>query len=74
MSLRSLPAVEKLLKTPEAGELMARYGRPLTLDAIREVLDSIRGDILAGNDKTVPEPDAILLDVQRRLDAWTRPS
>ncbi len=74
MSLRSLPAVEKLLKTPEAGELMARYGRPLTLDAIREVLDSIRGDILAGNDKTVPEPDAILLDVQRCLDAWTRPS
>lgn len=74
MVLRSLPAVEKLLKTPEAGELISRYGRPLTLEAIRNVLDSIRGDILGGNDKTVPEPDAILLEVQRRLDSWTRPS
>lgn len=74
MSLRHLPAVEKLLQTPEADDLIARNGRSLTLEAIRSVLEGIRADIRGGNEKTVPEPDAILLEVARRLELWSRPS
>ncbi len=74
MALRSLPAVEKLLHTPEAADLIARNGRPLTLEAIRSVLEGIRTDIRGGNEKTIPEPDAILLEVARRLDQWSRPT
>ncbi len=74
MTLRNLPAIDKLLKTPEAADLIARYGRPLTLDALRSVLDDIRADLRGGNEKTISETDALLLEAQRRLDAWTRPS
>jgi len=74
MTLRNLPAVEKLLQTPEAAELVSHYGRPLTLDGIRSVLDSIRADIRGGNEKTVPEPDAIMLEVLRRIETWAKPS
>ena len=39
---RALPAVETLLQSPQALELQARYGRPLTLAAARTVLDTQR--------------------------------
>ena len=37
-TLRNLPSVDRLLQTRTAAELIARYGRPLTLDALREEL------------------------------------
>ncbi len=41
-SLRSLPSVEQLLQTPAVLELVASYGRPLTLDAVRQALEEAR--------------------------------
>jgi L-seryl-tRNA(Ser) seleniumtransferase len=40
--LRSLPSVDRLLRHEDALTLISEYGRPLTLDSIRETLDSIR--------------------------------
>jgi len=37
--LRDLPSVEELLQSQTTAELIAMYGRPLTLNAIRETLD-----------------------------------
>ena len=33
-----LPAVDRVLRSEGAGELIARYGRPLVLDAVRTAL------------------------------------
>ena len=40
--LRNLPSVDHLLQTPEAGEWLMLYGRPLTVEAIRCSLDEAR--------------------------------
>ena len=40
--LRSLPSVDQLLQTEEVNQWSTSYGRPLTLDAIRSVLDKVR--------------------------------
>jgi hypothetical protein len=43
-TLRNLPSVEELLQTKSAAELIAAYGRPLTLKALRAALEDIRAD------------------------------
>lgn len=42
MPRRSLPSVDSLLKHENSSRLVAAYGRPLTVQAIRETLDSVR--------------------------------
>ena len=42
INLRDLPSVGKLLESPVATDLIAVYGRPLTLSALRDALDEIR--------------------------------
>ncbi|HZU86651.1 MAG TPA: L-seryl-tRNA(Sec) selenium transferase [Anaerolineaceae bacterium] len=54
MSLRSLPSVDQLLKTRQAAEMIAEFGRPLTLEAIRMALAEIREAHL----KVTPPPAA----------------
>ncbi len=46
--LRSLAAVDEVLREPGVEELMARYPRALVVDAVRTVIDRLRGEILAG--------------------------
>jgi L-seryl-tRNA(Ser) seleniumtransferase len=46
--LRSLAAVDEVLREPAAEELLARYPRPLVVDAVRAVIDRLRKEILAG--------------------------
>jgi L-seryl-tRNA(Ser) seleniumtransferase len=66
--LRGLPSVDKLLA--QSPVLIETYGRSLTTDAIRSVLDETRSAIRSG----VPAPDqSELLDrVTDRLRQWTR--
>ena len=59
MKLRGLPSVEQLLQTQQAAELIASYGRPLTLQAIRNVLDLIRARATAG-ETTQPGREGLL--------------
>ncbi len=68
MTLRNLPAVEKLLQ--EAAQPIRAYGRPLVTQAVRETLEAIREDVRAG--ASVPSNEKILALAQSHLAAWTR--
>ena len=64
--LRALPSVDQLMQTQQAGELIAVYGRPLTLEAIRSTLAELRMDYK--EDNTIPLRPGILSIVHAYLD------
>ncbi len=70
MSLRDLPAVDQLLGL--AGDLVADYGRPLTTDTLRAVLDTARDQIRA--EAPAPAAADLLAQARARLAALTAPS
>lgn len=70
--LRSIPAVGQLMQTRQAAEMVAAHGRPLTLDAIREVLAEVRAAYK--EERTVPLPAGILGLVQEKLEQWMQPT
>jgi L-seryl-tRNA(Ser) seleniumtransferase len=72
-SLHNLPSVEQLLQTPAMLALAKRYGRPLTVNAIRSTLDSIRKDIKDGNN-SLPTENEILSKTTLALNEWTSPT
>ena len=72
--LRNLPSVERLLQTRIAAEMIASFGRTLTLDALRFTLDDIRDRVKSEQMTTVPSIDLILADAESRLGAWTKPT
>ncbi len=74
ITLRNLPSVEHLLQTETAAELIARHGRPLTLNAIRAVLDTIRARFNSGEMTNVPLRDLILSQTGALLEEWTKPT
>lgn len=71
-SLRDLPSIDELLKY--ADHLVARFGRPLTLDALRLTLDETRARIKQAGETDLPSFDSILASAESHLSAWTRPS
>lgn len=70
--LSDLPSVEQLLQTGEANRLVAAYGRPLALDAIRATLAELR------QRRPLPDPlpdrQGLLTLAGERLEVWTRPT
>ena len=72
--LRLLPSVEQLLQSPRAADLISTYGRPLTLEAVRAVLEDLRHRLQAGETGDVPAKDLLLAQAEARLLAWTHPS
>lgn len=74
MSLRNIPPVEQLLQSSAAESWVADYGRPLTITAIRSVLDDIRQKIKAGKAKDVPDTEIIANRIESQLQSWTRPT
>ena len=72
--LRSLPSVETLLQTPYAKQLIGKYGRPLTLSAIREVLAGIRTNFASQSDRKIPESKTILENAKHLLKSYTQPT
>ncbi|GAB4464825.1 MAG: L-seryl-tRNA(Sec) selenium transferase [Anaerolineales bacterium] len=73
-SLRSLPSVEQLLQTKHAARLLETYGRPLTLDALRETLNDARARFKLDPEPALPSTDLILAGAESRLAAWTEPT
>ena len=73
-TLRDLPSIEQLLQTRAAAELIAEYGRPLTLDALRAELTDIRARLKSDPESAAPEIDGILASADSRLGAWTAPT
>ena len=72
MSLRDLPSVDRLISTKDAERLVATYGRSLTLQAMREMLEAARKSIREGGE--APEPSSLLADTQTTLKTWLTPS
>ena len=70
--LKKLPSVDSVLQTKTAAELVAVYGRSLTLEAIRQEMEEIRQDYATS--KTVPQRAALLDAAQMRLEEWVTPS
>jgi L-seryl-tRNA(Ser) seleniumtransferase len=71
-SLRDLPSVETLLQ--ESGDLIAVYGRPLTLDALRAVLDDVRARFKTEPTLALPSQTEVLSRTESRLVSWTKPT
>jgi L-seryl-tRNA(Ser) seleniumtransferase len=70
--LRSLPSVDRLLHHEDAETFIKEYGRPLTLDSIRETLESIRvGKIMSKQKWSESE---ILTQAGFLLKDWTFPT
>ncbi|MGA2489628.1 MAG: L-seryl-tRNA(Sec) selenium transferase, partial [Anaerolineales bacterium] len=74
MNLRKLASVEQLLQTKLATELVASYGRPLTLQAIRSVLEDVRTHASTGKDLSLPDRENILTQIASLLKKWTSPT
>jgi L-seryl-tRNA(Ser) seleniumtransferase len=74
MNLRGLPSVEKLLQTQLAAELIASYGRPLTLQAIRSALDEVRRRVSKSSEATLPDREILLTQAASLLQLWTAPT
>jgi L-seryl-tRNA(Ser) seleniumtransferase len=72
-SLRNLPSVEQLLQTPAATDLMKRYGRPLTVNAVRAALDQVRRQARSSQ-VTLPTHEGLLAAAADFLYEWTRPT
>lgn len=70
-NLRNLPSIDTLLQTETAAHLIARFGRPLTLDAFRFVLDEIRTRFKTSGQLDLPATDLILAQAESKLTAWT---
>ncbi len=73
-NLQAIPSVDQLLQTQSALDLIAVYGRPLTLNALRLALVEIRARLIADPQAAVPKNDLILADAESRLTAWTKPT
>ena len=68
-SLRDLPSIEQLLQN--ATHLIERFGRPLTVDALRTTLDETRARFKADPETALPSTDLILAQAESHLSAWT---
>lgn len=71
--LRELPSVDQLLQTRQAAEMVAVYGRKLTLEALRSVLSEVRAQF-SQSSVSIPPKKEILSRAHRRSAEWTTPS
>lgn len=71
IELSTIPSVDKLLRTHTAAELVANYGRPLTLEAIRRTLDEVREEMKEGKGK-LPATSEVLARANQTLMRWTK--
>lgn len=80
--LRSLAAVDEVLREPAVQGLLGRYPRALVVDAVRAVLDRLRADILAAGEAGEASaaqaadltPGALVPWVERLLQVAVTPS
>jgi L-seryl-tRNA(Ser) seleniumtransferase len=74
MNLSELPSVEQLLQTRLAAEIIASFGRPLALQAIRSALNEVRGRVSKNSETTLPDREMILNRAASLLHLWTAPT
>jgi L-seryl-tRNA(Ser) seleniumtransferase len=71
--LRELPSMDRLLRLPVTIDLMAEYGRSLTLEALRATLDEQRTAVLAGA-AYLPMTALMVQAAREWLEAWFTPT
>jgi L-seryl-tRNA(Ser) seleniumtransferase len=67
--LRQLPSIDQLLQQPRCQRWVDTYGRPLTVEALRQATDALRAEILSGPEMpgSGAGAEAEILD---RAEAW----
>ena len=63
-----LPSIDALLNHPECERLLEAFGHDLVVDALRQVLESLRSQ------GSVPASDMILAETQQVLTRWAAPT
>ena len=71
--LNQLPSIDHLLGLPKMDKLLESYGRPLTLEACRAVLDQIRQAYIDSK-APLPEEQEIITRIRSQLGDWLKPS
>lgn len=70
--LRLLPSVDQLIKSKPVSSYVSTYGRPLTLQAVRSVLDEVRSNHTPGD--SIPDEEILVDRVAEKLVRWTKPT
>jgi len=71
--LSKLPSIDYLLRTPEIQPILGDYGRSLTLEAMRAVLDEVRNQS-DQPDFQVPEEKRIFQNIREQIEDWLEPT
>lgn len=71
-SLRNLPSIDQLLQDPVVNRWLTLYGRPLTLEALRQATDEARQAYRAS--QLIPARDELLQNAHSLLQKWASPS
>ena len=71
--LRALPKVDRLLEREDVAALAALHPRVLVTEAVREAIETVRAEILAGGAPEVTE-DAVAAEVARLVAVKAQPS
>jgi L-seryl-tRNA(Ser) seleniumtransferase len=71
--LRNLPGVDRLLNHDGVALLIDSFGRSLTVEAIREVLDAARVRLRDGGGE-LPSDDDLVRQAEATLQAWLLPT
>lgn len=69
---RAIPAVDRLLQTQQAANLIAVYNRPLVVEGIRSVLADLREKVRDG--EPVPDLEEIFSLTNAKLENWLHPT
>jgi L-seryl-tRNA(Ser) seleniumtransferase len=72
VSLRDLPSIERLLQTEDGEQLRSRYGHDLSVQALREAIESARASIRAG--AAAPSAGEILAEARGQMESRLQPS
>lgn|SRR5574341_32743 len=72
--LRRLPGVDRLLNHTATATLVEAFGRPLTLDALRRVLDETRERLRENGSADPPGDDELIARTRATLHEWIAPT
>ena len=71
--LSQLPSIDRLLRQPEVQEIIQSFGRPLTLTALRTILETLRQAAIQ-NDQPIPSETELFELIQEQLEDWIAPT
>lgn len=72
--LERIPKVDKVLGWPEVTALLERHPRPVVVEAVRSVLDVLRGELSGDPGGNLPSRPELAARVEAALFRLTRPS